>query len=268
MTIGNLLQLANHFGTFAFALSGVRLTENPEHRHKPLLTAFLSAFGGGLTRDLILLQRRPALFNSQIDILITLFVFLLYAVLRQFQLTQLLNNRLIKILLFFFDAAGTAVFICAGVEAAISCNAGISIILFSGVLTAIGGGIWAAFVAGRTPRTILRDAVGYRLIVLSYAGAYTFSHMYLFGNMEILDISLAAACVVCCYIRWRISENIVLTHREHLQKIRRSAPLKILFYGSQSQLFWSVVNPLRGVRTYRVYGSPRGKHMVIYSIIC
>lgn len=268
MTIGSLLQMFNHCGTIAFALSGVRLAEDPECRQKPLLTAFLSAFGGGLTRDLILLQRRPALLDSQIDILITLFVFLLYTVLCRFQLIQLLNNRLVKILLFIFDAAGTAVFICAGVEAAIACGAGIDVVLFSGVLTAIGGGIWAAFAAGRALRTILQDAIGYRLIVLSYAGAYTFSHICFLRDAETLDISLAVACVVCCYIRWRILGNIARSQREPFQRIWRSATTKNLFYKSRSQLFWSVVNPLRGRRTYRVFGSPRGNRMVIYSLIC
>lgn len=268
MTMESLLQLFNHCGTFAFALSGVRLSEHPKLRQKTMLTAFLSAFGGGLTRDIILLQRRPALLDSQIDVLITLLVFLLYTVLRRFRRIYFLDSKTAKILLFFFDAAGTAVFVRAGVKAAISCGVGIGIILVSGVLTTIGGGIWAAFIAGQSPKTILQNAVGYRLIVLCHSAAYTLGYLYFFRNTEIVDIVLVAVCIVCCYVRWRILENTVLNRVECLQKKRWNASPKTLFSQSRSQLFWRTVNPLRGIRTYRTFSSPRGKRQVIYSIFC
>lgn len=265
MTIESLLQLFNHCGTFAFATSGVRLTEHLNRQQKNLLTAFLSAFGGGLTRDLILLHRKPALFDSQVDILITLLVFLLYVVLQRFQVIQFLDSRPIKMLLLLFDAAGTSVFICAGVEAAISCNTGTGVILLSGVLTAIGGGIWAAFVAGQSPKTILQNAIGYRVIVLCHSAAYTFGHLIFQKNTEILDISLVAVCTTCCYIRYRILENTVQNQQKSLQQNHWYTSKKILFLQSRSQLFWSVVNPVQGARTYRVFRSPRGKRIVICS---
>lgn len=268
MTMEGLFQLFTYCGTFAFAISGVHLIESPKRWQEPLLTAFLSAFGGGLTRDLILLQRRPALLDSQVDILITLLVFLLYIILRRYQLIRFLDSRTAKMLLFIFDAVGTSVFICTGVDAAISCDAGIGVILFSGVLTAIGGGIWAAFVAGQSPQTILQNAVGYRLIVLCHSAAYTFGHLNFLRNTEVFDISLVIVCIACCYARWRILESNVLNQQRGLQRKQWNASRKNLFLQSRSQLFWSIVNPLRGVRTYRVFGSPRGKHIVIYSIIC
>lgn len=268
MTMESLLQLFSHCGTFAFALSGVRLSEHPKLREKPLLTAFLSAFGGGLTRDIILLQHRPTLLDSQIDVLITLLVFFLYTVLRRLRLIHFLDSKPAKTLLFFFDAAGTAVFIRAGVKTAISCGVGISAILVSGVLTTIGGGIWAAFIAGQSLKTILQNAVGYRLIVLCHSAAYTFGYLYFLRNTEIIDIALVAVCMVCCYVRWRILENTVLNQRERFQRKRWSVSPKILFSQSRSQLFWRTVNLLRGIRTYRVFASPRGKRQVIYSIFC
>lgn len=237
MTIESLLQLFNHCGTFAFATSGVRLTEHLNRQQKNLLTAFLSAFGGGLTRDLILLHRKPALFDSQVDILITLLVFLLYVVLQRFQVIQFLDSRPIKMLLLLFDAAGTSVFICAGVEAAISCNTGTGVILLSGVLTAIGGGIWAAFVAGQSPKTILQNAIGYRVIVLCHSAAYTFGHLIFQKNTEILDISLVAVCTTCCYIRYRILETQYKISRRVFSKIIGILLKKSSFYSPALSFF-------------------------------
>lgn len=265
MSVESLLQLFNHCGTFAFATSGVRLAENENHWQKTILTTFLSAFGGGLTRDIILLQRKPALFDSQVDILITISVFLMYAALRRFQLLRHLDSRPAKRLLLLFDSAGTSVFICAGVEAAISCSTGSGVILLSGVLTAIGGGIWASFVAGQSPQTVLQSAIGYRFIVLCLSTAYTFGHLNFLRNTEILDLSLVAVCIVCCYARCMILESTVMSQQKNLQQKRRMPSRKALFLQSRSQLFWSVVNPVQGARTYRVFRSPRGKRIVICS---
>lgn len=191
----------------------------------------------------------------------------MYAALRRFQLLRHLDSRPAKRLLLLFDSAGTSVFICAGVEAAISCSTGSGVILLSGVLTAIGGGIWASFVAGQSPQTVLQSAIGYRFIVLCLSTAYTFGHLNFLRNTEILDLSLVAVCIVCCYARCMILESTVMSQQKNLQQKRRMPSRKALFLQSRSQLFWSVVNPLCGMRTYRIFRSPRGKRMVICSVI-
>lgn len=137
-----IILFLGYCGTFVFALSGARLVDwdNPKTRWRAPITAFLSSFGGGLTRDLLVLHCSPAILNAQIDLCILAFSVLCYALIYFTHRTSILNHAFVEKAITLLDGAGTAVFICMGADAAARCQAPWMVVLASGIITAIFGG--------------------------------------------------------------------------------------------------------------------------------
>jgi len=126
-----------------------------------LLLSVLSAFGGGLTRD-VLLQVHPAvLTQSSLPGLCTAIGFSLY-----FSGTSPQTKAGFRKLFPIIDAFSLGTFIAYGVEAAQTVQAPPLVTVFCGVVTALGGGILCSLLCGIPAQYILSDALLYRGIVL------------------------------------------------------------------------------------------------------
>jgi uncharacterized membrane protein YeiH len=128
--------------------------------------AFITAFGGGTLRD-ILLDHRPLFWVTHQEYAILIFVLALVASPLIRTLRQIVSERLIVIA----DAVGLGLFSIAGVSAALDANMPIFIASMMGVITGIFGGVLRDIVCNEVPM-VFRDGKPYA--ICSFLGSWMF----------------------------------------------------------------------------------------------
>lgn len=147
------LQIFSLIGTVAFAVSGAAVAMEEEYDILGVFVlAFVTAFGGGVVRNLLIGIPVPTLWNQglsfRIAILATfLFFFLPARWIRKWKKSEA-----------FFDAIGLAAFSIQGALYATQMNVPISAVVVAAMMTGIGGGIIRDILAGRKP-LVLRDEI-------------------------------------------------------------------------------------------------------------
>lgn len=261
-----LVVIVNYLGTFAFALHGAQLVnwDKPHAVFKALIASFLCSFGGGLTRDLIILKCTPAILKSPGMLTVMLVTFMFYATLNYFHLDNIFETYYIKYILTIMDAAGVTVFIDAGVTTAFAHGATRGMIFLSGVITAIGGGIWGTLISGQHPLLILQSAIGYRSIIVAHTAICIAGYALPNQTHKYFIMALMVSCVVCCCIR----EYIILLKNNSKSTIsfRCRKKAKINLSLTSAQIFWSIVNPMRGVNTNKMFFVYGGKYRLFQYI--
>lgn len=119
--------------------------------------AFITAFGGGTLRD-ILLDKRPLFWVIHQEYAILIFVLALVAAPLMRTLRQIVSERLIVIA----DAIGLGLFSVAGVSAALDAHMPIFIASMMGVITGIFGGVLRDIVCNEVPM-VFRDGKPYAI---------------------------------------------------------------------------------------------------------
>ena len=135
--------------------------------------AFITAFGGGTLRD-ILLDRRPLFWVTHQEYAILIFVLALIATPLIRTLRQIVSERLIVIA----DAVGLGLFSIAGVAAALDAQMPIFIASMMGVITGIFGGVLRDIVCNEVPM-VFRDGKPYA--ICAFLGSWMFLLMRKFG---------------------------------------------------------------------------------------
>lgn len=134
-------------GTLAFALSGIFAGIRREmDMFGVAVLGFLSAFGGGTLRD-ILLDRRPFFWVAQESMLWLVFGVAIFVMLvnrrRPFHITQSGIQ--------FADALGLGLFVAAGVQAALSSGMPMAVSVIMGIITGVFGGVMRDIACGEMP---------------------------------------------------------------------------------------------------------------------
>ncbi len=135
--------------------------------------AFITAFGGGTLRD-ILLDKRPLFWVIHQEYAILIFVLALVAAPLMRTLRQIISERLIVIA----DAIGLGLFSVAGVSAALDANMPIFIASMMGVITGIFGGVLRDIVCNEVPM-VFRDGKPYA--ICAFLGNWMFLLMRKYG---------------------------------------------------------------------------------------
>ncbi len=135
--------------------------------------AFITAFGGGTLRD-ILLDRRPLFWVIHQEYAILIFVLALVASPLIRTLRQIVSERLIVIA----DAVGLGLFSVAGVSAALAAGMPIFIASMMGVITGIFGGVLRDIVCNEVPM-VFRDGKPYA--ICAFLGNWLFLIMRHYG---------------------------------------------------------------------------------------
>lgn len=131
--------------------------------------AFITAFGGGTLRD-ILLDKRPLFWVTHQEYAILIFVLALVATPLIRALRQIVSERLIV----FADAIGLGLFSIAGVSSALDANMPIFIASMMGVITGIFGGVLRDIVCNEVPM-VFRDGKPYA--ICAFLGSWMFLMM-------------------------------------------------------------------------------------------
>ncbi|MBQ7075788.1 MAG: trimeric intracellular cation channel family protein, partial [Clostridia bacterium] len=142
-------------GSIAFALSGslVAIGSGLDIFGVTFL-ACITAFGGGVVRDLLLGILPPVIFTSFETFIIALVVAVLtFVIAYSFKEKFNLFRAKIEIVNNFFDAIGLSAFVVIGSE--VACLNGFSnngfLVVFCGMITGVGGGIFRDVLIDTTP---------------------------------------------------------------------------------------------------------------------
>ena len=135
--------------------------------------AFITAFGGGTLRD-ILLDKRPLFWVTHQEYAILIFILALVAAPAIRTLRQVVSERMIVIA----DAVGLGLFSIAGVASALDANMPIFIASMMGVITGIFGGVLRDIVCNEVPM-VFRDGKPYA--ICAFIGSWMYLLMKKFG---------------------------------------------------------------------------------------
>lgn len=153
--------------------------------------AFITAFGGGTLRD-VLLDKRPLFWVTHQEYAILIFVLALIAAPLIRTLRKIVSERLIVIA----DALGLGLFSIAGVSQALAAGMPLFIASIMGVITGIFGGVLRDIVCNEIPM-VLRDGRPYA--ICSFAGCWMYIVMHETGITQ--GLALWSSVLLICGLR-------------------------------------------------------------------
>lgn len=190
--MSTLLQVIETLGIVAFAFSGFIEARRKDMDLVGIFTiAFITAFGGGTLRDL-LLDRRPLFWVEHQEY--SLLVFGLALVISPFgrHLQFSFSEKLIVVA----DAFGLGLFSALGASLALDAGMPIFVAAMMGVITGIFGGVLRDVLCNEIPLVFRR---GHLYATCSFAGCWTFLVLNRFDMPE--AVSLFSSIVVTVALR-------------------------------------------------------------------
>ena len=164
-----VIKIMEIIGTIAFALSGslVSISSGLDVFGVAFL-ACITAFGGGIVRDTILGVNPPAIFsNFTIFFLAIIVAVFTFVIAYTFKSKFVLFKTRIEVVNNVFDAIGLAAFVVIGSE--IACLNGFLnngfVVVFSGMITGIGGGIFRDVLIDTTPYVLKKHIYAIAAII-------------------------------------------------------------------------------------------------------
>lgn len=150
-----IIKIMEIIGTLAFALSGSLVAiSSALDIFGVVFLATVTAFGGGIVRDILLGINPPAIFSD-----LTIFLFAVFVAILTFIIAYVFKKKFnifktkIEVVNNVFDAIGLAAFVVIGCE--IACLNGFLnngfVVVFSGMITGVGGGIFRDVLIDTTP---------------------------------------------------------------------------------------------------------------------
>lgn len=168
-------------GTFAFAISGIRLASAKKFDwFGALVVGFVTAIGGGTLRDLFL-NITPFWMLSSVYLWCTVLALLFVIVFRKFLVH--LNNTF-----FWFDSIGLGLFVVVGVERTMEMGFPFWVIIIMGTITGIFGGIIRDILINEIPIIFTQELYAVACII---GGAVFCLLIYLNVPLTITEIATA-----------------------------------------------------------------------------
>ena len=208
MDIDLLLTILEYVGTIAFAISGALLAiENKMDILGVMILGCTTAVGGGLFRDILIGRPMPLMFENPTYVIVacltTLVVFITMSILHNFKMVE---SKSYKIAYTLIDSLGLGVFVVVGVK--LTRDFGITnpfLIIFSSVLTAVGGGLLRDIMSARIP-AIFRKHI---YCVAAIVGSLWFYSITYYTNLYPLASILSILIVVgirylAFYFKWNL----------------------------------------------------------------
>ncbi|MBQ7718317.1 MAG: trimeric intracellular cation channel family protein [Clostridia bacterium] len=184
-----IIKILEIIGSMAFALSGSLVAiDSGLDIFGVAFVACITAFGGGMIRDILLGITPPAIFSDLLLFLLAIIVALIVFI-AAFTRRKSFNSLKIKIEYInnIFDAIGLSAFVVIGSE--ISCANGFSdngfIVVFVGMITGVGGGIFRDVLIDTTPYIFKKHI--YALAAIFGSFVYFILRKYI-QNVELVSI--------------------------------------------------------------------------------
>jgi len=196
-----VFEIAEYIGTIAFAISGFFVGVRAKLDFLGvLISVFLTAFGGGIIRDIIV-DRTPYSFTDNIPgiLVISLMIAL---VLFKFHKRESIENRAFFIV---SDSIGLVSFSITGALIALDSGVNLTGVLALAFVTAVGGGISRDVIINEVPFVFKTGfygtvalLVGFCIYILDY---FAFNNIYSIGVVFFFAVLLR---VVAYYRKWSI----------------------------------------------------------------
>src|ERR1035437_258609 len=146
----NFIDLIDYAGTFAFAISGIRLASAKRFDwFGAYVVGLVTAIGGGTLRDL-LLDVTP-FWMLQPSYLIVTGLALIFVILLGKQVIRLSNT------FFIFDAIGLGLFVVVGIEKSLAAHFPFWVAILMGMITGSAGGIIRDILINEVPLIFRKD---------------------------------------------------------------------------------------------------------------
>lgn len=146
----NFINLIDYAGTFAFAISGIRLASAKQFDwFGAYVVGLVTAIGGGTTRDLML--NVTPFWMLQPSYLIVTAVALIFVIFFGRYLIRLNNT------FFIFDTIGLGLFVVVGIEKTISYGFPFWVVILMGMITGSVGGIIRDILINEVPLIFRKD---------------------------------------------------------------------------------------------------------------
>lgn len=175
-----------------------------------VVVALVTAYGGGIIRDLLLQDK--GVFFMQYPVVIVIFAFLALFV---FCFRGWFKNHYIGQILFFADALSVGVFALAGANKAFDCGEGFIIVVILGAITSVGGGALRDIIVGETPQIFFRANF---YAISGFVGALVFATLAFLGvNLVIAALACVLSALLLRYLSvyfdWKTSDDIDLSKK-------------------------------------------------------
>ena len=192
------VDIIEFIGTFAFAISGIRLASAKKFDwFGALVVGLVTAIGGGTLRDL-LLGLTPFWLLSSVYLWCTVFALFFVIVFRKFLVK--LNNTF-----FWFDSIGLGLFVFVGSEKAFSLGYEWWVVIIMGTITGVVGGIIRDILINEIPIIFTQEL--YAVACILGAGLFCFLN-YIGVNMSVIQIASALFVfvirIVATRYQWRL----------------------------------------------------------------
>ena len=196
-----MFELAEYIGIIAFAMSGFFVAVRTKLDFLGvLISVFLTAFGGGILRDIIV-DKTPYTFTHNMPG-IMVFSIMILLILFRFHKKESIENRAFFI---FSDSIGLVSFSITGALVALENDLNLTGVLALSFLTAVGGGITRDIIINEVPfvfKTGFYGTVSLLVGVLMYLlDVFSVMSFYSIAVVFILGVTLR---VVAYYKKWSI----------------------------------------------------------------
>ncbi len=182
----NFIDIVDYTGTFAFAISGIRLASGKQFDwFGAYVVGLVTAIGGGTTRDL-LLDVTPFWMLQPSYIIITGIA--LVAVILMGQKMKRFNNAF-----FIFDAIGLGLFVVVGIERSIEAGFPFWVTIIMGMITGSVGGIIRDILINELPLIFRKDIYALACV---FGGIVFYSCALLKLPIEMSQILCAASVIL------------------------------------------------------------------------
>ncbi len=174
------VDVIDYLGTFAFAISGIRLASAKQFDwFGAFIVGLATAVGGGTIRD-VMLDRSPFWMTQWIYFAITGFALLLFVLMHR-QINRISNT------IFLFDTIGLGLFTVVGIQRTVDAGFPLWTACAMGMLTGAAGGVLRDILINEVPLIFRRDIYA----LACFAGGV----FYVIGFYEGLP---AEACAIGC----------------------------------------------------------------------
>lgn len=193
----NFTVIIDHLGTFAFAISGIRLAVNKQFDwFGAYVVGFITAIGGGTVRDLLLGVTPFWMLNASY-LIVTAIALISFVFLRRF-------IERMDITIFLFDAIGLGLFTVVGIEKSLDANYPFWIAIIMGMITGSVGGVLRDIAINEIPLIFRREIYALACV----AGGLVFTLCYYLGLSSPWTNGISATTVIVIRI---------LSNRFHVQ---------------------------------------------------
>lgn len=225
------------------------------------LGSLLACSFGGVSRDVLMLFRRPALFDTWQPVLsYVLFSSFFLEILHRHKKMDIFDSWPCFILVNFLDGMGIALFAASAEELAMELGYYTpAFVVACACVSANGGGIWAKILTGKQSfKKVVFGNLWYYGITIFTAIQYFYFRFEMMCDGASVSLVLGTVCgaLVCLFVG---------CHKMHVggrtHKIKKDIAVRIGLIQTRAAIFRSILNPYKGIKySFIVFGNAVGPY--------